>query len=420
MAYGQSSGTTAYNPFASDLLIDALGRCGIFDIQSKHMQSGRRSMNLLLTSSWSNKGVNLWKMTEVVVPLIQGVTTYNLTSNIAAVYDTYRRQYYMNAAQSYPVNFSTVQGSPQVTIQLPGTSAPVGSYINIQVPVSVGGLVLYGFYIVIATPTANSVTVVAPELADMSVFGVLGVPFALIGGQPIASELATSTVTGGGVVPQFITSQNSATVVVVLPNHGLSGGQPFSVAVSTPLGGIQVFGSYTVQTVVNANAFTIQANANALSNASAYENGGQAFIATQNQVASYSDISTTQLSRNDYVAQADKTAPGAPTTLWVNKQIIPQFSVWPVTDNTGPYEMHLWCLMQIEDVNPSGGQTLNLPPRFYYALVLDLARDLSMTYAPARYADLKVEAVEAWAAAEGSDVEPTSTFMIPNLPSGLN
>lgn len=394
MAYGQSSGSTAYNPFASDLLIDAYERCGIYDLEAKHLQSGRRSMNLLLTSSWSNKGANLWSIEEVVQPLYQGVITYNLTRDVATVYDCYRRQYQMNAAASYTPDFTTTNGSTDVTINLPGTTAAVGTYIGLAIPVSVGGIVLNGFYLVTATPTANSVTVTA-------------------------ASAATSGVTSGGVVPEFTTTAASQNVTVHLPNHGYAPGQPFNAGVSTSVGGITIQGSYTIQSVTDADNFVIQASANAISSASAYENGGQAFISTQNTVAPYADILMSQLSRNDYVAQADKTAPGAPTTLWVNKQIIPQYSVWPVTDDTGPYEIHLWVMKQIEDVNPTGGQTLDLPPRFYYAMVCDLARDLSIKFAPAKYATLKAEADAAWLAAEQTDVEPVSMFLMPNLPSGL-
>lgn len=391
MAYGQSSGTYSYNPFAGDILLDALERIQVFDIQAKHMQSGRRSMNLLLTSSWSNFGANLFKMQEIVIPLIPGVVTYNLSRQVATVYDTYRRQYQMNAVQNYPVAFSTIAGSPNVTIAIPGNSSPVGTYVGIQVQVAVDGLILYGYYLVTATPTANSVTVQAT-------------------GNAVAGVIA------GGVVPVFTTALGSQNVSVRLPNHGYAPGQPFNVPVSTTVGGITVFGSYTIQTVTDANNFVIQANANALTTQTVSENGGQASIATQNTIAPYTDIATTQLSRTDYADQSNKTASGAPTTLWVNKQIIPQFSVWPVTDNTGPYEMHLWAMMQIEDVNPSGGQTLDLPPRFYYAMVTDLARDLSMKFAPASYAMLKQEAKEAWAQASETDVEPVSLFIVPNLP----
>lgn len=394
MTYGQSSQTYSYNPFASDLLIDAYERCNIYDLQSKHLQSGRRSLNLLLTSSWSNRGINLWKMVEVTMPLIEGVIEYVMTRDIAAVYDVFRRQYYMNQAQNYSVAFTTVIGTPNVTIAIPGNTSPVGSYVGVQTQVAVGGLILYGFYLVTATPTVNSVTIQA-------------------------SANATASVSASGVVSQFTTAINSPNVSVHLPNHGFSPGQPYNIPVSTTVGGITVFGSYTIQTVTDANNFVIQATANALSTQTVYENGGMAYISTQDTVAGYSDIGMGQLSRTEYVLQADKTAPGAPTTLWVNKQIIPEFSVWPVTDGTGPYEAHLWCLQQVQDVNPSNGQTLDLPPRFYYALVTDLARDLSIKFSPAKYAILKAEADTAWEMAEGSDVESGSTYIMPVLPSGL-
>lgn len=394
MTYGQSSGLTNYDPFASDIVIDAYDRLSIFDLNGKHLQSARRSLNLLLTSDWSNRGIQLWKMEQVVFPLIEGVIQYNLTRDVAAVYDCYRRQYSMNGPQSYPTSFSTVINTPNVTIDLPGNSSPIGSYIGVQIPVAVGGLVVYGFYQVIANPTANSVTVDAR--AD-----------------------AASTITNGGAVPQFQTTSGSQNVSVVLTAHGLTAGDPFNAAVSTTVGGITIYGAYVIQSITDADTFVIQASSNALSSTSAYENGGQSYIAVQNEITPYTDIIMTQLSRYDYAAQADKTAPGAPTTLWVNKQIIPQVSVWPVTDGTGPYELHMWVMKQIEDVNPSGGQTLDLPPRFYYALVSDLARDLSIKFAADRYALLKAEAEAAWERAEGTDVEPVSTFILPMLPTGL-
>lgn len=394
MAYGQPSGTRTYNPFGSDLLLDAYERCGIFALESKHLQSGRRTLNLLLTSDWSNRGINLWEMDEVVIPLIQGVIQYGLTRDVASVYDCYRRQYQMNGPQSYPVAFTTTMGLPDVTIAIPGNSSPVGSYIAVQIPVAVGGIVVYGFYLVTATPTVNSVTI-------------------------IAADNATGSINAGGVVPQFTTTQGSQNVTVALPAHGFVPGDPFPVAVSTSVGGITLLGNYAIQSVTDADHFVILASSNALSSGSAYENGGQALIATQNEIAPYTDILMTQLSRTEYASQSNKTAPGAPTTLWVNKQIIPQFSVWPVTDNTGPYEIHLWVMRQVEDVNPTNGQTLDLPPRFYYALVLDLARDLSMKWAADKYATLKVEASEAWERAEGTDVEPVSTFILPQIPNGL-
>lgn len=395
MAYGQSSNSTAYSPFASDLVIDAYARLGIFDLQSTHMQSARRSFNLLLTSRWQNLGANLWTLDELVIPLIPGVVKYYLNKNVVTVYDCFRRQYQMNGANNYAVDFSTVINTPNVTINLPGNSSPVGSYIGIGIPISVGGIVLYGFYLVIATPTPTSVTV-----------------------EAISN--ATATVNNGGVVPTFTTTNGSQNVTVTLPSHGYVPGASFPVNFPTTVGGITLSGNYVVQSVSSSSQFVIQASSNALSGQTVSENSGQVSVSTQNIVAGYTDILMAQLSRNDYAGQANKLAPGAPTTLWVNKQIIPEVNVWPVTDNTGPYELHAWVQIQIQDVNPTGGQTLDLVQRMYYACVLDLARDLAMKFAPDRYTMLKAEAAQAWEEAEQVDTEPTSTFVTAQLPTGLN
>jgi hypothetical protein len=392
-SYGKPSNTTNYSPFASDMLLDSLERCGIYAPENKHLYSGRRSFNLLLASDWSNRGINLFTMTELVIPLIPGVIEYFLNQNTVSVYDTFRRQYQMNEPANYAVSFTTQSGSPNVTVAIPDQTAPVGSYVGIAIPISVGGLILYGFYQVIGTPTANSFTIGA-------------------------GANATAPVTDGGQVPLFTTTSNSQSVNVNLPNHGYVAGVSFPVNVATTVGGITLSGNYVVQTIVDANNFTILASSNALSGASASENGGQASISTQDIVAGYTDILMTPYSRTDYASQADKTATGAPTVYWVNKQKIPVVSVWPVTDNTGPYELHMWVQQQIQDVNPTGGQTLDMVQRMFYACTLDLARDLAMKFAPATYATLKQEATEAWQRAEGSDVENTSTFILPQMPTG--
>lgn len=393
-SYGQPSGTTAWVPFASDVILDALERAEIYVPENKHMYSARRSIQLLLASSWGNKGPNLWKISELVIPLIPGVIQYFLNQNTLTIFDCYRRQYQMQGPANYAVAFTTAIGSPNVTVAIPGQSAPVGTYIGIAIPISVGGLVLYGFYQVIGTPTANSFTI-------------------------SVGKNATSNVTAGGQVPIFTTTLNSQSVNVNLPNHGLVAGVSFPVNVATTVGGVTLQGNYIVQTIVDGNNFTITAPNNALSVATVSENGGQASISTQNIVAGYTDILMTQYSRTDYASQADKEAPGAPTVLWVNKQKIPVVSVWPVTDNTGPYELHMWVQQQIQDVDATGGQILDVVQRFFYACTIDLARDLAMKFNAKKYPLLKQEALDAWSEAEDSDIENTSTFILPQVPSGL-
>ena len=391
MTYGQSSNTTAFSPFVSDIVLDALERCSIYAPETKHLTSARRSLNLLLTSKWSNSGLNLWRISELVTPLTQGITTYNLTSDIVSVMDTYRRQYQMNAAVSAAVNFSTLINTPTVTVNLANAGVAVGGYFAVTVPVSIGGIVLLGFYQVVSTPSANQFTITA-------------------------AANATSSVTNGGAVPVFTSTVSSTAVNVLLNNHGLLAGQPFVVQVSTSLGGTTVFGSYSVATVVDANNFTITLASAANSNDTESENGGQGYFASQNTTTSPTDILMTPWSRNDYAAMADKFAPGPPTVYWVDRTITPSVTVWPVTDATGPYEMRSYIMRQIQDANPVGGQTLNLVQRAYYACTLDLARDLAMKFSPKLYPVLKQEALDAWTDMTSEDVEHVSSFLIPSFP----
>lgn len=390
MTYGQPSGTTNFAPFVSDIVLDSLERCGIYAPETKHITSARRSLNLLLTSKWSNSGINLWRIELLSTPLTQGVLTYNLTSDIVSVMDTYRRQYQMNAPANAAVNFSTVINTPTVTVNLTNAGVAVGGYFQVTVPVSIGGIVLLGFYQVVSTPSANQFTITA-------------------------ASNATSTVNNGGAVPVFSSTAASVTVNVLLNDHGLLAGQPFVAQVSTALGGTTVFGSYSVNTVVDGNNFTITLASAALSNDSQSENGGLGYFASQNTTTSPTDILMSPWSRNDYAAQSNKFAPGAPTSYWVDRTLTPSITVWPVTDATGPYEMRSYIMRQIQDTNPVGGQTLDLVQRAYYACTLDLARDLSMKFSPKLYPVLKQEALDAWTDMSSEDVEHVSTVILPNF-----
>jgi hypothetical protein len=94
-----------------------------------------------------------------------------------------------------------------------------------------------------------------------------------------AAMAATSTVAAAGAVPSFTTTNTSTSVSVALANHGLTAmTNSFNVPLSTSVGGVTLLGTYTVQTVPNANTFTISAVTVATSSATASMNGGNAQI----------------------------------------------------------------------------------------------------------------------------------------------
>jgi len=92
-------------------------------------------------------------------------------------------------------------------------------------------------------------------------------------GDPVA---ATSTVSNGGNVAEFTTTNGSSFVNVELTDHQYSVGDIATFLVSTDVGGITIYGNYTVVDVVDADNFTISGSVTASSTATAQINNGLA------------------------------------------------------------------------------------------------------------------------------------------------
>lgn len=85
-----SSGTTGFNPSIGETVLYAYGRCGVrrTAILQEHMEDARMASNMVL-ADFSNKGVNLWRVDLITIPLVQGTSTYALDPNIVVMLDTY-------------------------------------------------------------------------------------------------------------------------------------------------------------------------------------------------------------------------------------------------------------------------------------------------------------------------------------------
>ena len=138
-------------------------------------------------------------------------------------------------------NFSTTSGSTTVTVIDSGIVASIYDYVDYVTPVSVGGIVLSGPYLIqSAASTTYTIT---------------------------AATAATSTVANGGASYTFSTTSASPVVTAVLNNHGYSVGSQFYVGVATIVGGLTLSGLYIVASVVDANTFTFSAQNTASSTA---------------------------------------------------------------------------------------------------------------------------------------------------------
>lgn len=85
-----TSGTYNFNPSLGELTLYAFNLIGVRNtaLLQEHMESARMASNMLL-ANWSNRGVNLWAVDLVTVPLSAGVSTYPVDGDTVTMLDAY-------------------------------------------------------------------------------------------------------------------------------------------------------------------------------------------------------------------------------------------------------------------------------------------------------------------------------------------
>jgi len=103
-----------------------------------------------------------------------------------------------------------------------------------------------------------------------------------------------------------------------------------------------------------------------------------------------------------------------PIQIWVERLDQPRVTLWPVPDNSQPYQLVYWRLRRIQDAG-DGVNTMDMPFRFIPCMVAGLAYHLSMKIPGAlqRMPDLKAQYEEAWAIASTEDREKASDRFVP-------
>lgn len=161
----------------------------------------------------------------------------------------------INAAVT--VDVSTTLGSNEVTIKDVGSNVTNYDSVFIETQISVGGLVLFGLYQCYAS---------TPDEYKIYATNALGEP-----------AYATATVTNGGDVAEYNTTNGSSVVTVTLNDHGYSVDRTYTSLVSTTVGGCTIYGNYIVSEVVDANNFKINVQNAATATTSAFQNAGDAY-----------------------------------------------------------------------------------------------------------------------------------------------
>jgi len=163
----------------------------------------------------------------------------------------------LSTSSSVSVQVSTVLNSDVVTIKQIGSNITSYDCVFIETQIAVGGLILFGLY---------QCYTIGPDTYYIYATDTLGDPV-----------YATATVTNGGSVASYATTSGSSVVTVTLTAHGFVTGSNYPVVVSTNVGGVTIFGNYTISTVPTANTFTINVAEAATSTTSALQNGGNAY-----------------------------------------------------------------------------------------------------------------------------------------------
>ena len=164
------------------------------------------------------------------------------------------QEYFVNI----DVNFSTTIGSNTVKIKDVGSNSSDFDAIFILTPVSVGGIILSGYY---------STEAISSDLYNIKSVDLFGIP-----------APATASVADGGSVVQYTTTANSLEINVKLDDHGYLVGNTYAALVKTSIGGIDIYGNYVIQKVVDVDNFTISANFAAVTTETKKINSGRVRI----------------------------------------------------------------------------------------------------------------------------------------------
>ena len=85
------SGSTNFEPNATEFIEEAFERCGLELRTGYDLKTARRSINLML-AEWANRGLNQWTIEEGTQTVTQGTNSYTLNSNIIDILDVVLRR----------------------------------------------------------------------------------------------------------------------------------------------------------------------------------------------------------------------------------------------------------------------------------------------------------------------------------------
>ena len=123
------------------------------------------------------------------------------------------------------------------------------------------------------------------------------------------------------------------------------------------------------------------------------------------------DIGMTRISRQEYLSIPTKTTQGRPTQFYINRQITPTLTIWPVPENSTDALIY-YRVRRIEDADAATNNP-DIPFRFLPCLISGLAYYIAMKFSPEKLPVLKQIYDEEWTRAAAEDRDNVSLHLVP-------
>jgi hypothetical protein len=322
-----TSGTYNSQSVQTELLIrEAYERIGILGefVEPQKLESAKRSIDLLLLE-WMSKSVNLWTLETAYLPLIQGQGQYILPSYVSDI----------------------IQVNNRIsTRQLGGLALTNGERQNDDQDIAINAF------------DGDSLTACSQAAQNGN----------------ISYEFEGLT-TGVGTAISFIGLQSNTTtlysIIVEVSQNGEDWEELFTIPPQIFTKGVITW--IDVPVVTSAGSYRIRETAGAiLSFQEIYFNNN------------VNDTAISNVSRYEYLSFPNKHLQGRPNIYYLDRQIIPILNIWPVPSNIYNCISYSYKKM-IQDVGSVGAvytNNLEIPARFYPALVWGLSWMLAIKYKP--------------------------------------
>ena len=138
-----------------------------------------------------------------------------------------------------------------------------------------------------------------------------------------------------------------------------------------------------------------------------------AYITVDNGNSQPIDRLILPISRTEYASYPNKEQQGFPTVYWQDRLINGNVTLWPVPDGNSAQYLKYYRAVQLQDVEFTGGQTIEIPYLWLDAFADALSYRLARVWNPQMAPALKLVADESYNVADNQNVETASQYISP-------